>query len=38
MFERLTARWHRRRQERREALLFERKIIVSFDESAVRNS
>jgi hypothetical protein len=35
MFERLTGWWHRRRQERREALLFESKVIVSFDESGI---
>jgi hypothetical protein len=35
MFERLTAFWHRRRQERREALRFESKVVVSFDESGI---
>jgi len=35
MFQRLTAWLRRRRQERREALLFERKVIVSFDESGI---
>jgi hypothetical protein len=35
MFERLTALWHRRRQERLEALRFESKVIVSFDESGI---
>jgi hypothetical protein len=35
MFERFTAWRRRRRQERREALLPERKIVVSFDESGI---
>ena len=30
MFERFTAWWHRWRQERREALHFERKVIAGF--------
>jgi len=35
MFERLTAWLHGRRQERREALLPERKIVVRFDENGI---
>lgn len=35
MFERFTAWRSRRRQERREALLFERKVVVRFDESGL---
>jgi hypothetical protein len=35
MFERLTAWWHRRRQERREALQLESKAVVSFDASGI---
>jgi hypothetical protein len=35
MFERFTAWRRKRRQERREALLPERKVVVSFDESGI---
>ena len=35
MFESLTAWWHRRRQARREAVIAEGKVIVSFDESGI---
>lgn len=35
MLERISAWWHRKQQERRDALMFERKVIVRCDEEGI---